>query len=93
MSADDLHARVRTLLERHDPVDTDPHEFLGARFDAGSWEHQLTLGLVGAFLQLGWPKVLGASESSPAVRAREQAELAWWSERLLEGARLLRARA
>ena len=35
MSADDLQARVRTLLDEHDPTHTDPHEFLGARFDAG----------------------------------------------------------
>jgi alkylation response protein AidB-like acyl-CoA dehydrogenase len=40
MSADDLHARVRALLEEHDPVTTDPHKFLGARFDAGlAWVH------------------------------------------------------
>jgi len=40
MSADDLRARVRTLLEEHDPVTTDPREFLGARFDAGlAWVH------------------------------------------------------
>jgi hypothetical protein len=63
---------------------------LGARFDAGWWELQLTLGLVGAFLQLGWPKVLGAIEGSPAVQARERAELEWWSARVREGTRQLR---
>ena len=31
MSAQDLHARVRALLDEHDPVRTDPREFLGAR--------------------------------------------------------------
>jgi alkylation response protein AidB-like acyl-CoA dehydrogenase len=35
MSAEDLHARVRTLLEEYHPLRTDPREFLGARFDAG----------------------------------------------------------
>jgi alkylation response protein AidB-like acyl-CoA dehydrogenase len=37
--AQDLHARVRTLLEEHDPAG-DAREFLGARFDAGlAWVH------------------------------------------------------
>ncbi len=40
MSADDLNARVRTLLDEHDPVRSDPHDFLAARFDAGlAWVH------------------------------------------------------
>jgi alkylation response protein AidB-like acyl-CoA dehydrogenase len=40
MSVDDLNARVRTLLDEHDPIRSDPHEFLGARFDAGlAWVH------------------------------------------------------
>lgn len=63
---------------------------LGARFDPSWWEPQLAIGLVGAFLQLGWPKVLGALEGGPTVRERERAELAWWSERVREGARVLR---
>src|ERR1700691_2408409 len=38
--AEDLRARVRALLGEHDPVSTDPREFLGARFDAGlAWVH------------------------------------------------------
>ena len=38
--AEDLRARVRALLDEHDPVSTDPREFLGARFDAGlAWVH------------------------------------------------------
>ncbi len=37
--AQDLHARVRTLLEEHDPAG-DAGEFLAARFDAGlAWVH------------------------------------------------------
>lgn len=63
---------------------------LGARFDAGWWEPQLAVGLLGAFLQLGWPKVLGAVDGSPAVRERERDELAWWSARVREGTDRLR---
>jgi len=33
--AEDLHARVRALLDEHDPKTTDPRDFLAARFDAG----------------------------------------------------------
>jgi alkylation response protein AidB-like acyl-CoA dehydrogenase len=37
--AQDLHARVRALLDGHDPAG-DAREFLGARFDAGlAWVH------------------------------------------------------
>ena len=37
--AQDLHARVRTLLDEHDPAG-DAGEFLAARFDAGlAWVH------------------------------------------------------
>jgi len=37
--AQDLHGRVRALLEEHDPAG-DAREFLGARFDAGlAWVH------------------------------------------------------
>jgi alkylation response protein AidB-like acyl-CoA dehydrogenase len=38
--ARDLSARVRTLLEEHNPATADPRDFLGARFDAGlAWVH------------------------------------------------------
>jgi hypothetical protein len=60
---------------------------LGPRFDEAWWRPQLALGLLGGFLQLGWPKLLGAAHGPiEAVRARERAELAWWSERVLAGA-------
>lgn len=63
---------------------------LGDRFDDAWWRPQLELGLLGGFLQLGWPKAYGAARSeSEAVRVRERAELAWWSERVREGARWL----
>jgi hypothetical protein len=63
---------------------------LGPAFDNSWWAPQLDLALLGGFLQLGWPKLLGAASGpTPAVRAREQAELDWWSERVLAGARRL----
>ncbi len=37
---DRVRARVREFLSGHDPADTDPQEFLRARFDAGlAWVH------------------------------------------------------
>ncbi len=40
MSAADLDARVRALLDEHDPAQSDPREFLAARFDTGlAWVH------------------------------------------------------
>lgn len=63
---------------------------LGDRFDESWWRPQLELGLLGGFVQLGWPKLLGAVEGpTAAVRRREQAELAWWSEQVQAGARWL----
>ncbi|GAA3667960.1 hypothetical protein GCM10022237_29830 [Nocardioides ginsengisoli] len=43
------------------------------------WERQLGLALVGALVQFGWEKALGGYDD----------ELAWWEERVVEGARLL----
>ncbi|HUE33701.1 MAG TPA: acyl-CoA dehydrogenase family protein, partial [Mycobacterium sp.] len=38
--AADLDARVQALLDEHDPVTSDPQEFLGAQYDAGlAWVH------------------------------------------------------
>ncbi|MDT5353442.1 MAG: hypothetical protein QOJ56_1974, partial [Mycobacterium sp.] len=37
---EDLGARVRALLDEHDPTSSDPRDFLAARFDAGlAWVH------------------------------------------------------
>jgi alkylation response protein AidB-like acyl-CoA dehydrogenase len=37
---EDLHRRVRALIDEHDPVLSDPRDFLAARFDAGlAWLH------------------------------------------------------
>ncbi|MCA1845113.1 MAG: hypothetical protein LC792_18345 [Actinobacteria bacterium] len=38
----------------------------------------LPLALLGALLQLGWDKALGATSDDPAIRDRERAGLAWW---------------
>jgi hypothetical protein len=62
---------------------------LGDRFEQSWWEPQLDLALLGAFVQLGWPKILGALRGDPGVREREQDELRWWSERVLRAARRL----
>lgn len=65
------------------------HDALGDRFEQSWWKPQLDLALLGAFVQLGWSKILGALRGGPGVREREQDELRWWSERALRGARLL----
>ncbi len=40
MTADDLEARVKALLDAYDPRTSDPREFLGAQYDAGlAWVH------------------------------------------------------
>ena len=62
---------------------------LGDRFEQSWWDSQLDLALLGAFVQLGWSKILGALRGGPGVREREQDEVRWWSERVLRGARRL----
>jgi hypothetical protein len=50
----------------------------GERHDEGA----LRLALLGGLVQLGWDKALHASgHPDPAVRAREAADLAWWTAR------------
>jgi hypothetical protein len=45
-------------------------------------EDALRLALLGGLVQLGWDKALHASgHPDPAVRAREAADLAWWTAR------------
>jgi Phosphotransferase enzyme family len=63
---------------------------LGARFDASWWTPQLELALLGEFLRLGWNKALVAHyDPDESVRHRERAEIAWWSEHAILGARWL----
>ena len=60
--ARDLSARVRALLEEHNPATTDPRDFLGARFDAGlAWVH--------------FPRGYGGLELSQIFRAQIDAQL------------------
>jgi hypothetical protein len=50
----------------------------GGRHDEGA----LRLALLGGLVQLGWDKALHASgHPDPAIRAREAADLAWWTAR------------
>jgi aminoglycoside phosphotransferase (APT) family kinase protein len=45
-------------------------------------EDALRLALLGGLVQLGWDKALHATgHPDPAVRARERADLAWWTAR------------
>lgn len=45
-------------------------------------EDALRLALLGGLVQLGWDKALHASgHPDPAIRAREAADLAWWTAR------------
>ena len=48
-------------------------------------EDALRLALLGGLVQLGWDKAVHASgHPDPAVRAREAADLAWWTDRARE---------
>jgi Phosphotransferase enzyme family len=63
---------------------------LGSRFDESWWRPQLELALLGEFLRLGWNKALTAvNDPRPAIRQRERAEIAWWAEHAVLGARWL----
>ena len=63
---------------------------LGSRFDEEWWRPQLELALLGAFIQVGWPKAYNAVHAEDhAQRTRERDELAWWSDRAREGANWL----
>ncbi len=73
-------AIYRSCLERR----------LGRTIPDEEWRAQLELSLLGAFIQLGWPKAYGADRAADAsTRARERAELDWWSEHARAGAALL----
>ncbi len=70
--------------------------YRAARLEAGrlpssgeQWERELALSLLAGTLRLGWAKALGASSVDPATRAREQAELDYWSSAALAGQRWL----
>ncbi len=59
---EDLRARVRALLDEHDPASSDPREFLAARFDAGlAWVH--------------FPRGSGGLDLPRSAQAQVEAEL------------------
>jgi alkylation response protein AidB-like acyl-CoA dehydrogenase len=61
--AEDLRGRVRKLIDEHDPVRSDPRDFLTARFDAGlAWVH--------------FPRGSGGLDMPRGFQARVEAELA-----------------
>ncbi|HYI15409.1 MAG TPA: phosphotransferase [Thermomicrobiales bacterium] len=53
------------------------------------WERELALSLLAGTLRLGWAKALGASSDDPVTAARENAELAYWSDVALGSQRWL----
>jgi len=63
---------------------------LGSRFDESWWRPQLELALLGEFLRFSWNKALTAvNDPHPENRRRERAEIAWWAEHAVLGARWL----
>jgi hypothetical protein len=53
------------------------------------WDRELALGLLAGTIRLGWAKALGAESDDPAIRQREQAELAYWARAALDAQRWL----
>ena len=53
------------------------------------WERELALGLLAGAMRLGWAKALGAESDDAEIRAREQAELAFWARAALDAQRWL----
>ena len=47
-------------------------------------EDALRLALLGALVQLGWEKALGATADDPTIRQTERNGLAWWIDRARE---------
>jgi aminoglycoside phosphotransferase (APT) family kinase protein len=47
-------------------------------------EASLRLALLGALMQLGWEKALGATSDDAETRHRERAGLAWWTAQVLQ---------
>jgi hypothetical protein len=70
--------------------------YRAARAEAGrlpsngeQWERELALSLLAGTLRLGWAKALGASSDDSGTRAREEAELSYWSSVARAGQRWL----
>jgi len=56
--------------------------FADVRAHGDGDEAVLHLALLGALLQLGWEKALGATSDDAETRHRERAGLAWWTARV-----------
>jgi hypothetical protein len=62
---------ARLPVSREETIETylrHLREALGDRLQLSWWEPQLDLALLGAFVQLGWPKIFGALRGAPGVR-------------------------
>ena len=77
------------LADNHSRIDATREQVLDDFRAAEGGEHDedaLPLALLGGMVQLGWDKALHASgHPDPAVRAREAADLAWWTARARDG--------
>ena len=70
---------ARLPMSKEDTIEVLRAALVRHGIDVGDWwPRQVALCLLGALVQFGWEKALGGHE-----------ELAWWSERALEAARLL----
>jgi len=71
--------RSRLPESKQDAIDTLGSALRGSGIDTTGWyERQVQLCLLGAVVQFGWEKALG-----------DDAELGWWTDRAVEGIRLL----
>lgn len=63
---------------------------LGDRFDETTWQPQLELSLLGAFLMIGWVRAWFAAHADDEKhRLQEQKNIMWWSEQVRAGAKWL----
>lgn len=62
----------------------------GYAYQPHAWARDLEVGLLaGGAMRLVWQKALGTQSDDPAVRARELAEVHWWSEQMIRASRWL----
>ncbi len=62
----------------------------GYAYQPHAWQRDLEVAmLAGGALRLVWQKALGTQSDDPDVRARESAEVQWWSEQIIRANRWL----
>lgn len=62
----------------------------GYPYQPHAWTRDLEVALLaGGAMRLIWQKALGTQADDPALRAREEAEVQWWSEQIVRGGRWL----